>query len=93
MGTSFQAWDDSWRQRSTQARASWPSANTSASTVTRSPRDRLAGNSPSSISGVTASMTTRRRPSAARSGVIGGRTVGRSSLRFTGARATCQIVP
>ena len=93
MGTSFHCWEDSWRHLSTLVTASWPSAKTSASTVTRSPTERLAGKRPASISGVTASITTRRRPSPARSGVIEGRTVGRSSRRFTGVRATSQIVP
>src|SRR2546423_342620 len=49
----------------TAARLSWPSAKTSASTVTVSPSARLAGKRPASISGMTASMTTRRRPSTA----------------------------
>src|SRR5439155_202933 len=47
----------------TAARASWPSAKMSASTRTVSPTARLAGKRPASISGMTASMTTRRRPS------------------------------
>src|SRR5947208_925232 len=42
--------------------ASWPSVNASASTSTVSPTTRLMGNRPPSTSGLTLSMTTRRRP-------------------------------
>src|SRR5439155_25506008 len=51
------------RWRMTQASSSWPSANTSASTETRSPTTRLIGYRPQSISGSTRSMTTLRRAS------------------------------
>ena len=75
--------------------ASWPSAKTSASTVTVSPTARLAGNRPASTSGVTASMTTRRRPSTpvrAFTAAWGRAAAGRSTRLLTGARATNQIV-
>src|SRR6202011_762813 len=89
-----------WRYRTMHASPSWPSAKTSASTVTFSPSVRLAGNRPASISGETDSMATRFRPSAdgpslpavwgapARSAGVGG--VGLVGLRLTGARATVQ---
>src|SRR5262245_21147855 len=59
IGASVQAPSPTLRLLSTARRTSWPSAKTSAATTTTSPGVRLMGNLPPSISGVSASITTR----------------------------------
>src|SRR5262245_63626800 len=71
MGTSSQRDAPGRRYCMTADTASWPSVKMSASTTTRSPTARLMGNWPASISGLTPSMRTLRRPSLGMEAALG----------------------
>src|SRR5205823_4013674 len=91
IGASVHCSEEWCRYRRTDASESWPSANTSASTTTTSPIERLDGNRPASTSGVTASTTTRRRALAGSGAVVpSAGDAEDTDLRRAGARATAQ---
>src|SRR5437899_48112 len=87
-GASVQRASRSRRYKSTPVTTSWPSANMSASTTTFSPIVRLMGNRPLSISGVTASMTTRAAPRGLACLVFRDRGMGREFTQLAGLCAS-----